>query len=174
MKDLTRSTLLAVPLALLIYMTVLPHHGPIGWDLLDAFTLAFSFTYVGHWVEVFLLKIPDIETPVGKFIRVVGWFAGGLWCYEVARWLLILYGRSTAELPSLLWGAFFFETFCLTTNVMGKLGFGRSGTGIPKLFASKSASMIGQEVLNVLYKSQGLVLNLFCQSVQITKIRIVD
>ena len=108
MKDLTRSTLLAVPLALLIYTTVLPHHGTPAWDVLDAFTLAFSFTYMGHWVETWLLKIPDIETSIGKVVRVVGWFAGGLWCYEVARWLLLLYGRNTAELPPLLWGGVFF------------------------------------------------------------------
>lgn len=108
MKDLTRNTLLAVPLALLIYTTVLPHHGTPMWDLLDAFTLAFSFTYLGHWVEVWLRKIPDIDTSTGKIIRVIGWFAGGLWCYEVARWLLLLYGRSTAELPPLLWGGLFF------------------------------------------------------------------
>jgi hypothetical protein len=107
MKDLTRSTLLAAPLALLIYTTVLPHHGTPMWDLLDAFTLAFSFTYLGHWVEVWLLKIPDIETGAGKVIRVVGWFAGGLWCYEVGRWVVLLYGRNTAELPSLLWGGLF-------------------------------------------------------------------
>ena len=108
MKDLTRNTLLAVPLALLIYTTVLPHHGPLAWDLLDAFTLAFCFTYVGHWVEVVLLKISGIDTPTGKLIRVFGWFAGGLWCYVVARWLLVLYGRNTTELPSLIWGGFFF------------------------------------------------------------------
>ena len=77
MKDLTRNTLLAVPLALLIYTTVLPHHGTPMWDLLDAFTLAFSFTYLGHWVEVWLRKIPDIDTSTGKIIRVIGWFAGG-------------------------------------------------------------------------------------------------
>jgi len=108
MKDLTRSTLLAVPLALLIYTTVLPHHRTPAWDMLDAFTLAFCFTYVGHWVEVVLLKISGIETPTGKFIRVLGWFAGGLWCYVVGRWLLVLYGRNTSELPSLVWGGFFF------------------------------------------------------------------
>jgi hypothetical protein len=107
-KALTRNTLLAVPLALLIYTTVLPRHGPLAWDLLDAFTLAFCFTYVGHLVEVLLLKIPGIETPTGKLIRVVGWFAGGLWCYEVGRWLLLLYGRDTGELPSLMAGGLFF------------------------------------------------------------------
>lgn len=108
MKALTRNTLLAAPLALLIYTTVLPHHGTLGWDLLDAFTLAFCFTYVGHWVEVWLLKLPGIETGAGKFVRVLGWFAGGLWCYEVGRWVLVLYGRNTAELPTLLWGGMFF------------------------------------------------------------------
>ena len=108
MKALTRNTLLAVPLALLIYTTVLPHHGTLGWDLLDAFTLAFCFTYLGHVVEASLLKLPGIETPTGKVIRVLGWFAGGLWCYVVGRWLLMLYGRNTSALPPLIWGAVFF------------------------------------------------------------------
>jgi hypothetical protein len=108
MKALTRSTLLAAPLALLIYAALLPHHGSLGWDLLDAFTLAFCFTYVGHLVEVVLLQVPGIETSTGKVVRVLGWFAGGLWCYVVARWLLLLYGRNTDELPTLLWGGFFF------------------------------------------------------------------
>ncbi len=102
MKALTRNTLLAVPLGFLIYTTVLPHQGQVGWDLLDAFTLAFCFTYVGHWVEVWLLRVPGIETPIGKVIRVVGWFAGGLWCYEVGRWLLLLYGRNTGVVHGIL------------------------------------------------------------------------
>jgi hypothetical protein len=107
MKALTRNTLLALALALLL-AAVLPGHGAFGWQFLDAFTLAFSFTYVGHLVESLLLKIPGIETPSGKIVRVLGWFAGGLWCYELARWVLLLYGRNTAELPSLLWGGVFF------------------------------------------------------------------
>ena len=107
MKALTRNTLLALPLALLL-VALLPRHGTFGWDFLDAFTLAFSFTYVGHLVEAVLLKIPGIETPAGKFVRVLGWFAGGLWCYELSRWLLLLYGRNTSELPPLLWGGVFF------------------------------------------------------------------
>jgi len=107
MKALTRSTLLAIPLALVI-LVVLPRHGTFLWDFVDAFTLAFSFTYVGHWVEVLLLKIPGIETSGGKIVRVFGWFAGGLWCYVLARWALVLYGRDTRELPSLLWGGLFF------------------------------------------------------------------
>jgi hypothetical protein len=107
MKALTRNTLLAVPLSLLLY-AVLPRHGPLRWDLLDAFTLAFCFTYVGHLVEVALLRIPGIETGTGKFVRVLGWFGGGLWCYEVGRWLLVLYGRNPGELPPLMWGGLFF------------------------------------------------------------------
>ncbi|HYU10895.1 MAG TPA: hypothetical protein VEK77_16065 [Gemmatimonadales bacterium] len=107
MKALTRNTLLALPLALLL-VALLPRHGTFGWDFLDAFTLAFSFTYVGHLVETLLLKIPGIETGAGKFVRVLGWFAGGLWCYELARWVLVLSGRNTSELPPLLWGGVFF------------------------------------------------------------------
>ena len=107
MKALTRSTLLAIPLALLI-LAILPRQGPFLWDFLDAFTLAFSFTYVGHWVEVLLLKIPGIGTSSGKVVRVLGWFAGGLWCYVLARWALLAYGRDVRQLPSLIWGGLFF------------------------------------------------------------------
>lgn len=107
MKALTRNTLLALLLALVI-SAALPGQGTLAWDLLDAFTIAFSFTYVGHWVEVLLLKIPGIETSGGKIVRVLGWFAGGLWCYVLARWALVAYGRDTSELPSLIWGGFFF------------------------------------------------------------------
>src|SRR2546426_5702869 len=107
MKALTRNTLLAVPLALLL-AAVLPGHGAFGWQFLDAFTIAFSFTYVGHLVEALLLKIPGIETPVGKLVRLLGWFAGGLWCYVLARWALVAYGRDTRQLPALIWGGLFF------------------------------------------------------------------
>ncbi|HWC74851.1 MAG TPA: hypothetical protein VG454_13030 [Gemmatimonadales bacterium] len=101
MKALTRNTLLALVLALVI-SGALPRQG--GWDFLDAFTIAFCFAYLGHWLEVWLLKIPGIQTPGGKFVRVLGWFAGGLWCYVIARWVLVLYGRDTSQLPSLIWG----------------------------------------------------------------------
>ena len=43
MNALTRNTLLAIPLALVFFFT-LPRQGAVGWDLLDDFTLAFSFT----------------------------------------------------------------------------------------------------------------------------------
>jgi hypothetical protein len=107
MKALTRNTLLAVLLALVLY-AILPRQGSAAWDLLDTFTVAFSFTYVGHLVESLLLKIPGIESPSGKVVRVAGWFAGGLWCYVLARWALHAYGRDTSRLPSLIWGGLFF------------------------------------------------------------------
>src|SRR2546422_10117134 len=107
MKALTRNTLLAVPLALLL-SALLPGHGSFGWNFLDAFTLAFAFTYVGHLVEVLLLKIPGIETPGGKIIRGFGWFGGGLWCHVLARWGLLAYGRDPREVPSPLWGGLVF------------------------------------------------------------------
>ena len=103
MKALTRNTLLAVPVTILVDLLL-----PASFDLLDAFTIAFSFTFVGYLVEKALLRIPGIETAGGKIIRVFGWFAGGLWCYVLARWALVAYGRDTTELPSLIWGGLIF------------------------------------------------------------------
>lgn len=105
MKALTRNTLLALAVAFVVYV-LLPKQS--GLDFLDAFTIAFSFTYVGYLVEKALLKLPGIETGGGRIVRVIGWFAGGLWCYVLARWLVVLYGHSTAGLPSLISGGFFF------------------------------------------------------------------
>jgi len=104
-KALTRNTLLALAVAFVVYL-LLPRQSNL--DFLDAFTIAFSFTYLGYLVEKALLKLPGIETGAGRIIRVLGWFAGGLWCYVLARWVLVLYGHSTAGLPSLLWGGLFF------------------------------------------------------------------
>jgi len=117
MTALTRNTLLAVPLAL-VFFFALPRQGMLGWDLLDDFTLAFAFTFVGYYVEVLLLKIPGIETPGGKLIRVLGWFAGGLWCYLMGRWALLFYGRDLTVLPPLLYGAFFFIALQLVLHGM--------------------------------------------------------
>ena len=103
MKALTRNTLLAVPVTILVDLSL-----PASFDLLDAFTIAFSFTFVGYLVEKALLKIPGIETGGGRIIRVLGWFAGGLWCYVLARWALVAYGRDTTPLPSLIWGGLLF------------------------------------------------------------------
>jgi hypothetical protein len=102
-KALTRNTLLAVVVAVVVSLLL-----PSSYDFLDAFTIAFSFTYVGHLVEKALLKLPGIETGGGRVIRVLGWFAGGLWCYVLGRWVLVAYGKDTSQLPSLLWGGLFF------------------------------------------------------------------
>lgn len=117
MKALTRNTLLAIPLALVFYVT-LPRQGAVGWDLLDDFTLAFSFMYVGYWVEVLLLKVPGIETGSGFLVRVLGWFAGGLWCYELGRWALLAYGRDTSALPPLIYGGFWFIGLQLVLHIL--------------------------------------------------------
>ena len=103
MKALTRNTLLAVLVAVLVSLVL-----PSSYDFLDAFTIAFSFCYVGYLVEKALLKLPGIETGGGRIIRVLGWFAGGLWCYVLGRWALVAYGKDTSELPSLMWGGLFF------------------------------------------------------------------
>jgi hypothetical protein len=102
-KALTRNTLLAVLVAVLVSLVL-----PSSYDFLDAFTIAFSFCYVGYLVEKALLKLPGIETGGGRIIRVLGWFAGGLWCYVLGRWALVAYGKDTSELPSLMWGGLFF------------------------------------------------------------------
>ena len=103
MKALTRNTLLAVLVAVLVSLIL-----PSSYDFLDAFTIAFSFCYVGYLVEKALLKLPGIETGGGRIVRVLGWFAGGLWCYVLGRWALVAYGKDTSALPSLMWGGLFF------------------------------------------------------------------
>jgi len=117
MKALTRNTLLAIPLALVFFVT-LPRQGEALWDLVDAFTLAFCFTYVGYWVEVLLKRIPEIESGTGFIVRLLGWFAGGLWCYELGRWALLAYGRDTSVLPPLMYGGFWFIAIQLVLNVL--------------------------------------------------------
>ena len=117
MKALTRNTLLAIPLALIFFVT-LPRQGTFGWDLLDDFTLAFAFTYVGYWVDKLLLKLPGIETGTGFLVRMLGWFAGGLWCYELGRWALLAYGRDTSVMPSLIYGGFWLVALELVLNIL--------------------------------------------------------
>ena len=117
MKALTRNTLLAIPLALVFFVT-LPRQGEALWDFVDAFTLAFCFTYVGYWVEVLLKRIPEIESGTGFIVRLLGWFAGGLWCYELGRWALLAYGRDTSALPPLIYGGFWFIAIQLVLNVL--------------------------------------------------------
>ena len=103
MKALTRNTLLAIVVAVLVSLVL-----PSSYDFLDAFTIAFSFCYVGYLVEKALLKLPGIETGGGRIVRMLGWFAGGLWCYVLGRWALVAYGKDTSALPSLMWGGLFF------------------------------------------------------------------
>jgi hypothetical protein len=64
-------------------------------------------TFLGHYVHALLLRIPEIKVGVGRIARVLGWFAGGLWCYVVARWLWTGYGRDLHDPPGLLWGGCF-------------------------------------------------------------------
>jgi hypothetical protein len=116
-KALTRNTLLAIPLALIFFVT-LPRQGTFGWDLLDDFTLAFAFTYVGYWVDKLLLRLPGIETGTGFLVRMLGWFAGGLWCYELGRWALLAYGRDTSVMPPLLYGGFWLVALELVLNIL--------------------------------------------------------
>ena len=117
MRALTRNTLLAVALAL-VFFFALPRQGALGWDLLDDFTLAFAFTYLGHYVDVVLLKLPGIETGAGRLVRVLGWFAGGLWCYELGRWALLAYGRDTQVFPPLVYGGFLFVGLQLVLHTL--------------------------------------------------------
>jgi hypothetical protein len=113
MTALTRNTLLAAPVALVVSMML-----PASFDWLDAFTIAFSFCYVGYLVEKALLMLPGIETGIGKLIRMLGWFAGGLWCWVLARWALLAYGRDISQLPSLLWGGLFFVGLQLVVHTI--------------------------------------------------------
>lgn len=126
---LARNTGLALMLGLLFLLALPRGKGGLGWDYFDAFTLAFCFTFFGYYVEVLLLKIPDIETGMGRLIRIVGWFAGGLWCFVVGRYLWILYGRDPAELPRLAAGGVFLVGLELVLhaglNAAGKPNFFR-------------------------------------------------
>jgi hypothetical protein len=114
-KALTRNTLLAIPLTLALYAVG-------AQDLLGAFTLAFCFTFVGHLVETVLLMIPGIETSLGRLIRMLGWFAGGLWCYQLGRWAWALYGNDLQVLPRLLYGGFFFVVLELIVHALLRAG----------------------------------------------------
>ena len=103
LKTLTRTTLVAGVLGIL-FLLVFPRHTTLASDFVDAFTVAFCFTFLGHYVDRLLLALPGIRGGAGPVVRVVGWFAGGLWCGVVARWLWMQYGRDLRELPGLMWG----------------------------------------------------------------------
>lgn len=105
-KTLTRSALVAAALGIVLLLA-LPRHASLTFDFVDVFSVAFCFTFLGHYVDRLLLALPGIRTGVGPIVRVLGWFAGGLWCYAMARWLWIHYGRDLADLPGLVWGGVF-------------------------------------------------------------------
>jgi hypothetical protein len=107
LTTLARNTIAAGLLAI-VFLFALPRHGNLLWDYVDVFTLAFCFTFLGHYVDALLLRVREIELGAGRIIRVLGWFAGGLWCYIVGRWLWNLYGRDPHDLPRLVWGGVFF------------------------------------------------------------------
>jgi hypothetical protein len=119
LTTLTRNTIAAGLLAFML-MFMLPRHTTFLWDYVDVFTLAFCFTFLGHYVDALLWRIPEIEYGVGRIIRTLSWFAGGLWCYIVARWLWTRYGRDLHELPRLVWGGVFFVGLELVAHAILK------------------------------------------------------
>lgn len=100
---LLRRLLLGAALGVLL-TAIFPRRGALGWDFFDALSVACCFTLLGALVDGALQALPGIDVGAGPLVRVAGWFAGGLWCAVVARWLWHLYGRELAELPSLWWG----------------------------------------------------------------------
>ena len=120
LTTLTRNTVAAGLLGI-AFLFALPRHAGIAWDYVDAFTLAFCFTFLGHYVDALLLTIPEIDVGLGRIVWALGWFAGGLWCYIVARWLWAHYGRDLHELPGLVWGGVFFVCLELVAHLVVKL-----------------------------------------------------
>jgi len=110
LKTLNRSTIAAALLGLVLLMA-LPRHGSFAADFVDVFTVAFCFTLLGPYIDGLLCALPGIEVGPGRLVRVVGLFAGGLWCYLIGRWLWIKYGRDLNELPGLIWGGVFLVIF---------------------------------------------------------------
>jgi hypothetical protein len=100
---LTRSTVGALALGAVL-LVALPRHASLGADFVNTFSVAFCFTFLGSYIDALLRALPDIRIGVGRLVRVAGWFAGGLWCYVVARWLWLKFGRDLGELPGLVWG----------------------------------------------------------------------
>jgi hypothetical protein len=103
---LTRNAALSAVLALIL-LPFLPRDTGLGWAYGDAFVAALVFTVLGYYVELLLLRIPGIDAGVGRVVRVTGWFAGGLWCYVVARVVWRLLGHDATTLPLLPWGGVF-------------------------------------------------------------------
>ena len=106
LKTLTRTTIVACALGI-VFLLLFPRHASLASDFVDTFSVAFCFTFLGHYVDRLLLALPGIRSGVGPLVRVVGWFAGGLWCAVIARWLWMQYGRDLSDLPGLVWGGVF-------------------------------------------------------------------
>src|SRR2546427_10376884 len=92
LTTLTRSAALAAALGVVLYL-VLPRQVGGWWAFLAAFSLAFCFTFLGHYVVVILLMIPEIPVGLGRVVRLAGWVGGGGWVYEIGRRLWRLYVR---------------------------------------------------------------------------------
>ena len=126
LTTLTRNTALAAVIGAALFF-ILPRQASGWWGFLDAFTLAFCFAFFGHYVEVLLLMVPGIDVGAGRLVRLAGWFAGGMWVYEIGRRLWLLYGRSTLDLPPLVWGGVFFVVLELVVHAVlraqGKANF---------------------------------------------------
>jgi hypothetical protein len=103
LSTLTRSAIVAGILGVLLLL-VLPRHAGVLSDYVDTFSVAFCFTFLGYYIDALVAALPEIDVGVGRLVRVAAWFAGGLWCYVVARWLWTHYGRDANALPRLLWG----------------------------------------------------------------------
>src|SRR2546427_9130009 len=56
-------------------LVTLPRHGGPASGFVDAFTLAFCFAFLRHYVELAGLPLPHIETGVGRPGRVALWFS---------------------------------------------------------------------------------------------------
>ena len=98
-----RSLIAAAPLALVLLLVV-PRHAGLWSDAFDAFSVAFAFTFLGALFDVLLLALPGITQGLGWLVRFTGWFAGGLWCAVIGRWLWFRYARDLADFPGIIWG----------------------------------------------------------------------
>jgi hypothetical protein len=119
LKILTRNTIAALLLGA-VFLLAFPRHGSLAADFVDTFAVAFCFTFLGRYVDAIVLALPEIESGVGPLVRVAGWFAGGLWCYIVARWLWVHLGRDLSELPALVWGGVFLVALELVMNSVAR------------------------------------------------------
>jgi hypothetical protein len=103
LRTAARSLVAAAPLALLLFLLV-PRHAGLWSDAFDVFSVAFCFTFLGALFDVLLLALPGITEGPGWLVRFAAWFAGGLWCGVVGRWLWFRYARDLADLPGIIWG----------------------------------------------------------------------